>query len=562
MKVAPHFQRPDGRAEFERSRNAVRALLADSAPDEVLRAFVQMEHDFDAGIFKVKPDLLGSVLCWKPADRELSAWIYDQHSELAELARRAADIFERRVGCDDQRTVHLVGLAFMHWGEAAKWVVGRRERYDYSWMHWLMRMAMGANRQLEQVEIRLDGRGRSATIEGLFLRTLLLDRFAGGNLTRQQIEVLDAWLWEWMPSLKGVTTWPGEPVFRADLDGKGGLRQGRRTDEGPSLYLSIPALEARRQSVIKEFHRGRIVPSLGIAADFRVEEHVAVLEQLRLVFEAPQDDKAERVQRRAAKGASVEVWVGLSEIVARGLQGGVQQSKVALTRKASDALSDTQRLRTIQFSDEYEASRRFLRLADVSDTGFGIEASEKEATGIAVGDLLGLRLSDEEPCVLGRVVRRVPGQVEGHVVIGVRSISASPQALTLSRSQRQGRPDDDDLFIYVPGDDASGAQDAFLVPEKILQEQTSRETCIGEDVFTIQFNRVRRKGRGWALAGYEILEAKRVEARGEILQTVAAIAPSAIGDAFRGVPKFELVDKDKEMDYSDAWDREVSARLL
>ena len=561
MKVAPQFQRPEGRTEFERSRNAVRALLADATPDEALRAFVQMENDFDAGVFKMKPDLLGSVLCWKPEDREISAWIYDQHSELAELARRAADIFERRVGCDDARTIRLVGLAFMHWGEAAKWVVGRRERYDYSWMHWLMRMAMGSNRQLEHCEIRLDARARVATLEGLFFRTLLLDRFAGGNLTRQQIEVLDAWLWEWMPDLKGAGIWPGENVFRADLDGKGGLRQGRRTDEGPTLYLRIAPLEARRQAVIKEFHRGRIVPSLGIAADFRVEEHVAVLEQLRLVFEAPQDDNAERVQRRAARGPSVEVWVGLSEILARGLRTDVQSSPVALTRKASDALSDTQRLRQVQFSDEYESPRRFLRLADVSDTGYGIEASEKEALGIAVGDILGLRLSDEEPCALGRVVRRVPGAVEGQVVIGVRAISNAPQALSLSRTRRQGRPDDEWLFIYVPGGDDSGAQDAFLVPEKILQEQTSHQASIGDDVFTLQFNRVRRKGRGWALAGFEILHAKRVVALPESAVPVPAPA-SAASSALRNVPNFELVQKGEEVDYSDAFDRELGSRLL
>ena len=468
------------------------------------------------------------------------------------------------MGGDDPRTVRLIALAFLHWGEAAKWVVGRRERYDYSWMHWLMRMAIGANRQLEQCEVRLDGRGRVASIEGLFFRTLLLDRFAGGNLTRQQIEVLDAWLWEWMPALKGFHTWPGQPVLRADLDGKGGLRHGQRLDAGPTLYLPIAPLEARRQSVIKEFHRGRIVPSLGVAADFRVEEHVAVLEQLRIVFEAPQDDNAQRVQRRAARGPSVEVWVGLSEIVARGLQADVQSPQVALAKKkAPDALSDTQRIRQIQFLDEYESSRRFLRLADVSETGYGFEASEKEATGIAVGDLLGMRLSDDEPCVLGRVVRRVPGQVEGQVVLGVRAISNSPQALTLARTQRQGRPDDDGVFIYVPGDDDSGAQDAFLVPEKILQEQTSHDTCLGEDVFTLQFNRVRRKGRGWALAGYEILEAKRVErmAVQEDQPAPAAMMPAALADAFRTVPKFELVDRDREQDYSSAWDREVSARL-
>ena len=558
MKVAPQFQRPEGRAEFERSRNAVRALLADAAPDDALRALLQLESDFDSGVFKLKPDLLGSVLCWKPEDREISAWIYEQHGELGELARRAADVFERRVGADDVRTIRLVGLAFMHWGEAAKWVVGRRERYDYSWMHWLMRMAMGADRHLEQCEVRLDGRGRTATIEGLFFRTLLLDRFGGGNLTRQQIEVLDAWLWEWMPSLKGVSAWPGESVFRADLDGKGGLRQGRRIDAGPTLYLPIAPLEARRQAIIKEFHRGRIVPSAGIAADFRVEEHVAVLEQLRLAFETPQDDNAKRVERHAARGASIEVWLGLSEIVARGLQGGVRSSPVKLTRKESEALSDTQRIRQIQFSDEYESSRRFLHLADVSETGFGIEASEKEAIGIAVGDLVGLRISDEEPCVLGRVVRRVPGP-EGQVVIGVLAISNSPQALTLARTHPQGRPDDQGLFIYVPGSDDSGAQDAFLVPEKLLQEQCSHETAIGEDVFTLQFNRVRRKGRGWALAGFEILDAKRVAALPEADQPAAAAPASPLPGTRREVPQFELAN---DGDYAHAYEQELPSRLL
>ena len=562
MKVAPHFQRPDGRTDFERARNAVRASLGDSNPDEILRAFLQLDNEFDAGVFKMKPDLLGSVLCWKPEDREISAWIYDQHCELAELARRAADVFERRVGCDDTRTIRLVGLAFAHWGEAAKWVVGRRDRYDYSWMHWLMRMAMGSNRQLEQCEVRLDARARVATIENLFFRTLLLDRFAGGNLTRQQIEVLDAWLWEWMPELKGSGTWPAEKVFRADLDGKGGLRQGRRPDEGPTLYLRIAPLEARRQAVIKEFHRGRIVPALGIAADFRVEEHVAVLEQLRTVFEAPQDDDAQRVQRRAARGPSVEVWVGLSEILSRGLQADVPMAPIALlTRKGPDALSDTQRLRVAQFSDEYESTRRFLRLADVSDAGYGIEASEKESSGITVGELVALRISDEEPCVLGRVVRRVPGAVEGQVVIGVRAISNAPRAITLSRTQRQGRPDDDAVFIYVPGGDDSGAQDAFLVPEKLVQEQASREAAIGDDVFTLQFNRVRRKGRGWALAGFEILDAKRAMALPEAAASRPTPAPAA-SSALRGVPDFRLVEKGAEDDYSDAFDREVSSRLL
>lgn len=564
IKTIPQFQRPEGRADFERARNAARGAMSDASPDEVMNAINRLDADLDEGVFKLKAELLGSVLMWKPEDRALSAWIYDQHCEFAELARRAADLFERRVGTDDTRTLRLIALAFMHWGEAAKWVVGRRERYDYGWMHWLMRMAMTAGRHLDPVEVRLDARGRHATIESLFFRTLLLDRFAGGNLTRQQIEVLDAWLWEWTGALKGYPVWPEQPVLRADLDGKGGLRHGRRRDNGPSLYLAIPPLEARRLAVIKEFHRGRIVPSLGIAADFRVEEHVAVLEQLRVVFEAPQDDGAERVERHPTAGPYVEVWLGLSEILARGMNAVQPATRDTMMIRGPAALSDTQRLRAYQFADENETPRRMLRLADVSATGYGFEASEKDATGIGVGDLVGMRLSDEDPCVLGRVVRRVPGQTEGQVTLGVLAISRSPQALTLSRTVRQGRPDDDDLFIYVPGGDDSGAQDGFLVPEKMLQDPVCHDTVLGDDQFTIQFNRVRRKGRGWALAGFEILDARRVCAQpagSAPLPAAAASSPLKAGERTGSMPKFELVEKDSD-EYDDPFSREVRTRML
>jgi hypothetical protein len=563
IKNTPQFQRPEGRVEFERSRNALRALLGDGAPDEIMSAVAKLDSDLDEGVFKVKAELLGSVLCWKPDDRVLSAWIYDQHCEFAEMTRRAADVFERRVGADDPRTVRLIALAFLHWGDAAKWVVGRRERYDYGWMHWLMRTAMDSHRHLEQCELRLDARGRTASIEGLFFRTLLLDRFAGGNLTRQQIEVLDAWIWEWMPALKGFHTWPGQPVLRADLDGKGGLRHGQRLEPGPVLYLPIAPLEQKRQAVIKEFHRGRIVPSLGVAADFRVEEHVAVLEQLRIVFEASQDEGV-RVERRPTAGPLVEVWVGLSEILTRGLNAHGAMPGTGLSIKGPASLSDTQRIRQIQFLDEYESTRRMLRLIDVSATGYGFEVNEKESMGIGVGDLVGMRLSDEEPCVLGRVVRRVPGQVEGQVILGVLAISNSPQALTLARTQRQNRPDDEDIYIYVPGCDDSGAQDAFLVPEKILQEQTSHDTILGDDLFTIQFNRVRRKGRGWALAGFEILDAKRVSDPPRVEPQPVPAQQFKVGERTGAIPipNFELVNKGGEDAYANAWDREVSRRML
>jgi len=566
IKSALQFQRPEGRADFERARNAVKAMLSDATPEEALNAIRRLDQELDDGVLKVKADLLGSVLCWKPDDRTLSAWIYDQHCEFAELARRGADIFERRLGCDNPSTVKLIATAFMHWGEAAKWVVGRRQRYDYSWLHWLMRMAMANHRHVEQFEARLDGRTRVASIEALYFRTLMLDRFAGGNLTRQQVEVLDAWLWEWSGALNGQAAYPGGPTLRADLDGKGGLRQGRRQDDGPCLYLAVAPLEAKRQAVIREFHRGRIVPASGIASDFRVEEHVAVLEQLHALFQAKDDDDEPRLKRQPTPSAYVEVYVGLTEILARGLKADAGKAQLTLVGK-NGAVNMDHRVRQVQFADEAETSHRMLRLVDASETGFGFEATEKEASGMGVGDLVGLRMSDLEPCVLGRVVRRVPGQVEGKLSIGVQAIARKPQAITLTRTQPQGRPDDADTYVFVSGACESGAQDAFLVPEKIAIDGNTHDAQLGEDVFTLQFNRVRRKGRGWALAGFEIVQAKRAAPEPDpqapssplLLDMVPkAESPKRFDPAKTGAyPRFDAAAGD-----DDPYKGELSARLL
>jgi hypothetical protein len=363
--------------------------------------------------------------------------------------------------------------------------------------------------------------------------------------------------------------YPGGPTLRADLDGKGGLRQGRRRDDGPCLYLPIAPLEARRQATIREFHRGRIVPSVGIASDFRVEEHVAVLEQLHAAFQARSDEDEPRLNRQPTASTYVDVCVGLTEILSRGLKADADDKPLALVPKNATVNMD-HRVRQVQFVDENESSRRMLRLVDASDGGFGFEASEKEASGMGVGDLVGMRVSEDEPCVLGRVVRRMPGQHEGQVVIGVQAITRSPQAMTLKRTQPQNRPDDQDRYIYVPGVDDSGAQDAFLVPEKLVVDGDRHEARIGDELFTLQFNRVRRKGRGWALAGFEIVGARRIAPELQpdpaapssplLLDTVpVAESPKQFDPAKTGAyPRFDPNAGDDD----DPYKAELSARLL
>src|SRR5205814_9521745 len=286
------------------------------------------------------------------------------------------------------------------------------------------------------------------------------------------------------------------------------------------------------------------------------------------LYDIAGEEHDERIERHAAGGTAVEVWVGLSEILSRAFRHEPGADATLAARGKSRKESE-KRVRHVQFRDEFDASRRMLPLVNMNATGFGFDASEEEAFGIAVGDLVGMRVGEAEPTVIGRVVRRVPGLIEGSIMVGVRAISAMPEPLTMSRTQASGRADDDQTFIFVPGEDASGAKDGFLGPEKILQEPAAFAAVIDDNAYTIQFNRVRGKGRGWALAGYEIVETRPAEALDFTAEAEEAgakpSAPAALAAPVGTVtgqytPRFELVAKDR--DYDDVWGREVSSRLL
>jgi hypothetical protein len=61
-------------------------------------------------------------------------------------------------------------------------------------------------------------------------------------------------------------------------------------------------------------------------------------------------------------------------------------------------------------------------------------------------------------------------------------------------------------FIFVPGPDSSGRFDCFAVPYSAIKDDVRYRVNAGGEEFTLTLNRMRRRGRGWALAGFEIVE--------------------------------------------------------
>jgi hypothetical protein len=542
--VSLQFQRADARAEFDKARRDVKN--AEGSFEEQAEMFFNLALSLDTGVARAKRELISTSLTWNEENQSLMLWIHQQHRALLEMAIRLVQSQE-----GDTRNAlvpRLIMQCIFHWAEAVKWGAWR-ERDAYQPLHDLYQLAANGKCLDAPATLTADGRGYNVTVEKLYLRALLLDRFASGSLTRQQVEIVDAWLWHWQDALKAERIYPGAASLRADLDNNTGLREGAREGDGPAIYVRLEPLEAERRRIVAEMHRGRVIPPHGCTSDLRIEEHVAVLDYLQRALRLAGGDSPQRAPREQQAGIRLEVWIGLSEILARGVGVGTETGRYRALQMNAPAIEQQSKMR---FAD---AARRYLWMSDSSATGFGFEALESDAVGIEVGDLIGWRKGLGGAIVLGQVMRRMPSSTSGQVFIGVKLLTENAVPMPLHQVVAFDNGLADGTYMFVPGEDDSGRHDAFVISEKTFELQATYSAHVGQEHFAIRFNRVRGRGRGWMLAGFEILPAK---------------APETVVVEDLTLPNFEFqldpielpAPKKEEEDISLAWDRELSPRLL
>jgi len=211
-----------------------------------------------------------------------------------------------------------------------------------------------------------------------------------------------------------------------------------------------------------------------------------------------------------------ELHVGIAEIMSRGARApATSTAPVRLLALEGPGAALPRREDENPIAGIYDINRRNVRVIDVSASGIGLEGGLPECGEITVGDIVALRLSPDGPLELGKVARRAfPAEdgrlvigvqlapADGRVVIGVRQLSPAVQYLDVWSSKVQRERHDEMLF--VPGQDSSGRHDAFLVTESTMLRGESFETELGDQTFSFRLNRVRDRGRGWMLAGFEI----------------------------------------------------------
>jgi hypothetical protein len=504
--TVPRTIRPaDAAASIGTSMLALESA-ARGADSDAASMLLRLHADVDARVTFLKRRLLGTALQWTEADRADARWIDAMQHRLGNAAASLLRDCEPAAGTDDPQALLVIAHALYHRGEAVKLdvVAGAPPANEYRSIHGLMRLAMARGHQRAPMPLLIDGARVECTIEALYFRALLLARLASGALNPKQIEILDAWIRMCQPVLRGVSEAPSGSAMRADLDSAHGLQRGPRRDPGPSLYLPQAPLEAAHRSIVAEMHKGNIVPAGGLASSFRVEEHVAVLE---LIARGLRDSRVEPVTRAARRpgAARAEMLVGLGEIIARGFSAPAPVPS-PLSLAAKDGIR-TIEARRVSDRDElpnvYEQVRRCVQLVDESDSGFLLEGDMVDCGEVAVADLVGLRFGESETPLLCCVTRRIPAAADGKVRFGVTRISSATVPVQVVAVDEPGVPSAP--LVFVPGADSSGRHDGFLVSD-ITFEKGDRIELEAESVnFTLKFNRVRERGRGWVLAGYEVV---------------------------------------------------------
>lgn len=498
----------DDRREFASLVAELRGSGIEAHPGVACARYLSLEKSLDAIAYPIRRALLTTPLAWTDHEHREARWLHAAYDDLAGLGYRVAIAAE---SAGDAREHETAAAALFFMGEAIKWDIcaAPEAAHDLTKTHELMRSAMRVGRHRTHVRHCLDGRERDCNVESLYFRALLLARVASGVLNIRQIEILDAWMWTWTAVLQGVPDPAGEPALRADLDSASGLSRGVRVGPGPSLYLRRGPIEQAYRSVVAEFHAGRMVPSEGIASEFRIEEHVAVLELIAASLGESGRAAVPRAERRRVD-REVEVKCGLAEIVAHSL---LPQAPTA----ASLALSLIERMREPggragqqePMSGIYERSQRIVRLNDESDTGLGLEGTASACAGITVGELVAVCVAKGMAPVLGKVVRSAPARSRGRMVLGVRRLGASYRIASVAH-ERMGREVEEQL-LFLPGEDSSGRHDAWLVPDRLFTGRSPFTATLGETRYILRLNRVRDRGRGWVLAGFEVVAAAPAE---------------------------------------------------
>jgi hypothetical protein len=409
-------------------------------------------------------------------------------------------------------------LAIILAAHASKWrkIAGlRADTASRGRLHGLYVSGLAARVDACILEVSVDRRRIETTVEALYVRALLLERFASGNLPPRRLEILDSWLLEWMgalwlsraPTLEGP--WLAVDTRNPNL----GLTRFHPGDKA-DFFLGLKPLQRQLERAAKDFHRGVIFPRWGIGLNFRMEEHVAVIEFLEREFDIIEHADAQKGKRfPIGRNSDVSVFFGFNDIYTQALQRQSTITPAGVTRApgglieavASKLNADASVAKGILGASGQP--QQSIRLLDISESGLGLEMSAEAAAMVELDELIAVQIEAGRPWVLGVVVRKTGTQLNRVATVGIRVLSKLPMRAGLSlvhESQAQHAI----KGIFVAGAAEHGFADSLIVADSVYRTSSTLSATVASGVFHLRLGRVRQQGPGWKMAAVEVIVAR------------------------------------------------------
>jgi hypothetical protein len=474
---------------LDKSIVAYKARDAINSVGQALRAFEE----------QTRPEremLLKSGLFLNRDEQVAALWMAERYEHLRAMAcANVPRIFEDAPSDGNQRIQACV-LAILLCGHANKWgkFAGNRPPPDErEWLHQIFRTAVAFNVDATVISQRIEDRQFDVTVESLYVRALLLDRFANGSLAPNRLEILDTWLIAWMGAL-----WltrapvPGEPTLGVNTASPQHGLVPHFDGDGAHLFLSLQPLQRQLDRTIREFQLGRIFPGWGSGAAVPVEEHVAVIDFLEREFLLIETAQRQRSQRgkRVSFGTNpvVSVFFGFDEIC-----------RLAFS---------SERFHTLTGGGAEIGIRNAINLIDVSEGGLGLDMVEDDARRVPVNELVAIRLEKGKPCMLGVVVRKSPLQRPSAMLVGIKVLAKSPVYSALERVDEATNSWQPGQGILIADNAADGFADSIIVGDKTYVANSPLAVSMGTTIFELYLRRIRQQGPGWRMAAFDAVEAQ------------------------------------------------------
>jgi hypothetical protein len=505
-----HSGMADKHSALDQSLDKKNVIESAQAVGKALREF----EEFSRGD---REKFLQAGLAQTGSDQAVCEWVAERYDHLARIAR---SVVPHDLSPDNPQRKSLGwawALAVLLTGHASKWrkIAGlRADTAARGRLHKLFVTAGNAGVHDGILEVMVDRRSIETTVESLYVRGLLLERFASGNLAPRRLEILDSWLLEWMGSLwlsrEPITDGPSLAINTRNPNvGLTRYAAGEKAD----YFLGMRPLQRQLDRAVRDFRRGVIFPGWGIGLVFRVEEHVGVIDFLEREFAIIESSGAQKSKRFAIGGGSgVTAFAGFNDIYSRALQrqstlGASNVTESSAVNAPGDGLSAAASRRAALSETGSQVAQRLgqqpIHLLDISESGLGLEMSTDDAALFEVDELIAVRIEPDKPCVLGVVARKTTTQQRSMVTVGVRVISKVPLRATLEmlndRLVRQPAKG-----IFVSGKAEHGFADSIIVTDAVYKANPTLSVMVSAGIFHLRLGRVRQQGPGWKMAAVEV----------------------------------------------------------